>query len=124
MKGVVLGITTAIFVFLLLVVLLQNQVAPPPPPPPEATFAAVSAEATRVAEHATQMAAERVVLATTEAIQTETSQIQTRSAGEAESALASPAEREPLPAQERGTRPPSGTPRAGDREVRAIDRLH
>jgi hypothetical protein len=65
MKVVVLGIMTAIFTFLLLVVLLQNQVAPPPPPPQEATFAAVSAEATLVAEHARQTAAVPKLVATT-----------------------------------------------------------
>jgi hypothetical protein len=117
MKGVVLGIMTAIFVFLLLVVLLQNRVSPPPPLPQQATLAAVSTEATRVAEQATQTAAERTVMATTEAIQTETSQIQTRSAGEADSAPASPTGQEPIPAQERGNPTPSGTPLAGDARV-------
>jgi hypothetical protein len=90
MKVTVLGVITAIFIFLLLIVVLQNQIAPPPPPPPQATFAAVRAEATRVAEHATHTAAERNVLATIEAIQTETSQIQTRSAGEAGGATTPP----------------------------------
>jgi hypothetical protein len=90
MKVVVLGIMTAIFIFLLLIVLLQNRIPPPPPPPLQATFAVVSAEATRVAEHATQTAAEQSVMTTTEAIQTATGQIQTRIAGEAGRATASP----------------------------------
>ena len=68
MKVVALSIALAIFIFLLLSLVLQNQITPPPPPPPQATFAAVSAEATRVAERATEMAAERHVEATTEAI--------------------------------------------------------
>jgi hypothetical protein len=89
MKVVALSIALAIFIFLLLSLVLQNQITPPPPPPPQATFAAVSAEATRVAGHATEMAAERHVKATTEAIQTETSQIQTRTAEESARPLAS-----------------------------------
>jgi hypothetical protein len=110
MKITVLGIATATFVFLLLIVLLQNRVTPPPLPPAQATFAAVSAEATRAAEHATQTTAERAVMATTEAIQTATSQIQTRSAGgETGGATASPTHQEPgtptrtsRPAQQQG----------------------
>jgi hypothetical protein len=93
MKVVALSIALAIFIFLLLSLVLQNQITPPPPPPPQATFAAVSAEATRVAGHATEMAAERHVKATTEAIQTETSQIQTRTAEESARPLASPTAR-------------------------------
>jgi len=93
MKATVLGVAIAIFIFLLLIVLLQNQIAPPPPPPLQATFGAVRAEATRVAEHATHTAAERNVMATTEALQTATIRIQTRSAGDAAgaSAMATPA---------------------------------
>jgi len=92
MKVTLLGIMTAAFVFLLLIVLLQNQIAPPSPSPPQATFAAVSAEATRAADQATQTATERTLLATTQAIQTETSKLQTRAAAEAPSPMASPPE--------------------------------
>jgi hypothetical protein len=98
MKITPLGITTAIFIFLLLIVVLQNRIAPPPPPPLQATFVAVSIEATRVAERATHTAAERHVMATTEAIQTETSQIQTRIAEEAATPRATPTEDRGAPA--------------------------
>jgi hypothetical protein len=50
MKVVALSIALAIFIFLLLSLVLQNQITPPPPPAPQATFAAMSAEATRVVE--------------------------------------------------------------------------
>jgi len=93
MKVVALTIATEIFIFLLLSLVLQNQITPPPSPPSQATFAAVSNQATHVAEHATQTAAEQHVMATTDSIQTETSQIQTRTAGESERPLASPAAR-------------------------------
>ena len=90
MNVTLVGITTATFVFLLLIVLLQNQIMPPPPPPVQATLAAVSAEATRVADQATHTATDRHMRATTQAIQREMRLLQTRTAGGNGSPIASP----------------------------------
>ena len=92
MKVTVLGVITAIFIFLLLIAVLQNQIAPPLLPPPQATLEAVRAEATGAADQATHTATERTILATAAALQTETSMLQTRTAGAAASPLPSPPE--------------------------------
>ena len=90
MKVTVLGVITAIFIFLLLIAVLQNQIAPPPLSHPQATLEAVRAEATRAADEATHTATERTILATAAALQTETSTLQTRTVGVAASPIVTP----------------------------------